>query len=255
MKYGAQELNYKIYADAIGSQPLEMFSLEKQKNRLHVSSSLNLEEAVKDMIDDVPNWLGLASEVMNISSDLKDYILSPVVSMPSDLPNKNGQAFPYHQLSAWNPQHGMPMYKTWKGKGSFIEHASDDYTQAKGIIFSSMLLPIKNTTGNIWKVVKLVGIDRSRDSVLANDILTKKRKHWSMGAYAEDYECSICGSHYSDGDCEHLEAKADQPPKFPIFNNMLAYWNVERPVGFEISSVAKPAFSSAEDTSYFTFSR
>jgi hypothetical protein len=73
-----------------------------------------------------------------------------------------------------------------------------------------------------------------------------------MGAYAEDYECSVCGNNYSAGNCEHLIARADVPPKFEIFNNVLAYWNVVNPCGFEISSVTHPAYSSAEDTNYFT---
>ncbi len=253
MKIGNINYPHFVTADAIGSKPLEMFSIEKQKSRLKVSSSLDLTQAVKDMMDDVPGWLPLAAEKYGISANLKDFILSPVVSMPSDFPNKNGQAFPYHQLSAWAPHHGMPMFKTWKGKGVYEEHNSDDYTSSSGIIFSSMLLPIANTIGNIWKVVKLVGVDRNRNSIFANNILTKKSRHWSMGAYAEDYDCSICGNKYSNGDCEHVEADSTKPPQFKIFNQMLAYWNVVNPIGFEISGVKAPAYSSAEDTNYFMF--
>jgi hypothetical protein len=253
MKISKTTPGYFCKADAISANPLEMYSVENQKSRLKISASLDLTRAVKDMMDDVPGWLPIAAEAMGISANLKDYILTPVVSMPSDLPNRNGQAFPYTELSAWNPVHGSIMYKTWRGKGIFIEHSSEDYTQAKGIIFATMLLPIANTVGNIWKVIKLNGVDRNRDSVLANEILTKKAKHWSMGAYAEDYSCSICGHNFSNGDCEHNEASNDKPPKFKIFNNHLAYWNVEKPVGFECSVVAAPAYSSAEDTNYFTF--
>jgi len=243
---------YRCTSDAIGVTSLEMFSIEKQKDRLKVSASVDLKEAVKKMIDDVPSWLPLAAECYGISSNLKDYILTPTVSLPADLPNLNGQAFPYHELAAWSPNAGTIMYKTWKGKGVYIEHSSEDYTQSKGIIFASMLLPIKNTVGNIWKVVKLVGVDRNRDSILANDILTKKRRHWSMGAYAEDYSCSICGNKYSNGSCEHVIADQTVPPEFKIFNSQLAYWNVESPIGFEISSVSAPAYFSARDTNYFT---
>jgi hypothetical protein len=201
----------------------------------------------------VPKWLPLAAEMYNISADLKDYILTPVVSMPSDLPNKNGQAFPFHQLSAWAPSHGMPRYKTWKAKGSFIEHDSDDYTRSNGIIFESLMFPIKNSVGNIFKLVKLVGTDRSRNPVHANNILTKKSRHWSMGAYTEDYECSVCASLFTAGGCEHVGDRVDVAPEFKVFDKQLAYWNTVNPIGFEISSVGKPAYSSAEDTNYFVF--
>jgi hypothetical protein len=121
--------------------------------------------------------------------------------------------------------------------------------------------PIKNTAGDIWKVVKLAGWDRTRDSVLCNDILSKRRTHYSMGAMARDYRCSICNGTVTKGNCEHL---VHGDPTYKLFDNKgnitiastngakLAYWNVVDPKGFEISSVTSGAFVSSHDTGFFT---
>jgi len=242
------ERPYQATADALGSTPLEFYSLEQQRSRLILSSTVDLKDAVKDVLEGVPHWLPMASEVMGISPDIKDYILSPVISMPSDLPNRNQQAFPFTELTRWTVDRGMPMYKTWNGMPVHQEHVNKDPTIAKGIILSTLMRPMTNTAGNIWKVIKLAAVDRNRDAVLANDILTRKLNSWSMGAFARDYSCSICGYYLSKGGCEHIE---HGKPQFRTYANKLAYYNVSDPVGFELSVVSSPAFYSAKDMQFF----
>ncbi|HWY36329.1 MAG TPA: hypothetical protein VNX68_16920 [Nitrosopumilaceae archaeon] len=239
---------YQIHADAWGSNPLEMFSLEKQRDRLVLSNTLDLKDMVRDTLEGVKDWLPIASETLGISPDIKDYILSPVISMPSDLPNRNQQAFPLTELTRWTTDIGTVMYKTWNGMPIHQEHANKDPTIAKGIILNTIMRPIEGTAGNIWKVIKLAAVDRNRDSVLANDILTRKMNSWSMGAYARDYSCNICGRYLTKGGCEHV---VHQKPDFKVFNGKLAYYNVSDPKGFELSSVASPAFYSAKDMNFF----
>ena len=239
-----------IACDALGTPALEMFSIEKQRSRLALSSSLDLRDTLREALLESQDWLPLAAESYNISANIKDYILQPVISMPSDLPNRNQQAFPFTALSAWTPDAGCVMYKTWNGKPVFEEHNNQDHTKAKGIIFSTLLKSMAGTNGDIWKVIKLVGFDRSRDPVLANEILLNRRNNWSMGAYARSYTCSICGKDITKS-CGHLEK--DKPNYKLYANNRLAYWNVVDPFGFEISNVKSPAYASASDTKYFTF--
>ena len=173
--------------------------------------------------------------------------------MPSDIPNLNTECFPLKELTKWNLTQKCCMYKTWTGCPAHQDHIHDDPTIAKGIVLSSVLRPMKNVVGDIWKVVMLVAWDRNRDPALANDILNKKRSHYSIGAYTGDYSCSICGHLYSNGEengwCPHV----NNDRKLKVYNNMLAYWNVMDSCGFEISTVTVGAFLSTHDTPYFLY--
>jgi hypothetical protein len=239
-------------AEAMGTNPVEMFSLEAQRDRLIISSTADLRDEVRNVLDNVPQWLPVASEVLGISRDLKDYILVPVISMPSDLPNRNQQGFPFKELTGWCVDAGCPMYKTWIGKPTFLEHDNKDPTKAKGIIMSSMMRRIPNTSGDIWKVIKLLSFDRNRDPDLANKILTREMNSYSMGAYSRDYQCTVCGELLSktpqQNGCEHV--KFGQP-NYKLYNGKIAYHAVSDAIGFETSAVTSPAYYSAKDQSYF----
>ena len=258
----SNERPYFCAADASGTTPVEMFKLEEHRHRLKIEAGqVDLKDEVRQVLADVPNWLPMASEVYNISSNLSDYLLVPVVSMPSDLPNRNGQAFPFTELTRFLPEIGVPAYRSWSGMPLFIEHANTDHTKACGIIFTSLLRPIKNSDGDLYKVVKLAGWDRTRNPIETNAILTKEINSWSMGAFARNYQCSICSSTLTSGGCEHVE---HGKPHFRVYNNQnkqvvagtpnskLAYYNVIDPKGFELSLVKSPAYYSARETNYFT---
>ena len=258
----SQERPYEVRCDAFGTNPLEFASLEKQRDRLVLSSTTDLKDEVKNILEDVPNWLPLASEVLGISKDLNSYVLTPIISMPSDLPNRNQQAFSFRELTRWQHEYGMPMYKTWNGQPGHLDHKNSDPTIAKGIIFSTLMRPIRNTAGDIYKVIKLVGWDRTRDPIVANNILTRKTRSYSMGAYAKDYHCSCCGIALTKGGCEHVEHGR---PTYRVYKDgkqvtagtpggKLAYYNVFDAKGFEISSLStdNPAYHSASEVNHFT---
>jgi hypothetical protein len=241
-------------SDAVGTKPVEIFSLEQQRSHLNIASGLDLRDEVRSIMQSVPAWLPIASEALNISKQMKDYILVPVISMPSDLPNRNQQAFPYTELTRWTVDAGCPMYKTWIGKPTFLEHNNKDPSQAKGIIMSSIMRPIEHSSGDIWKLIKLLAFDRNRDPVLANQILTGEMNSYSMGAYARDYQCTICGELLSrtpnQEGCEHVQFNK---PNFKVFSGRLAYHAVSDPMGFETSAVTSPAYYSAKDVPYMTW--
>ncbi|MDE1906962.1 MAG: hypothetical protein KGH75_10995 [Rhodospirillales bacterium] len=246
-----QNRPYSITCDAVGPQGFEIFDAPNQGKRLiSASGNTSLLDAARDLTDNAKFWLPIAAEKLNISKDIKDYILTPVISMPSDLPNRNGQAFPYTELTAWCIDGGAPMYKTWIGKSAYKEHANDDPWQSKGVIVECMMRPIENTSGNIWKVVKLIAWDRTKDPMLVNDILANKRNCYSMGAHAADFSCSVCSSLLSKGGCEHV---THGKPKYNIVNGKLAYYNCIDTLGFECSSVASPAYSSASNMPYMAW--
>lgn len=239
-------------ADAVGTAPLEIYSIEAQRQRLVLSATLDLKDQVREALDHVGDWLPVAAETLGISPNIKDYILSPVISMPSDLPNRNQQAFPFTELTRWCTDAGTIMYRTWTGKPVHLEHNNKNPLIAKGIILGTHMRPIPHTSGKIWKVMKLAAVDRNRDPMLANDLLTGRLNSWSMGAYSRDYQCTICGTFltktYKQQGCEHV---IPGRPQFQTFAGKLAYHTTHDPLGFELSVVGSPAYYSAKEMPHF----
>lgn len=204
---------------------------------------------------EVQSWLPMASEVYNISPNIKDYVVVPVIIMPTDLPNRNSVAFPHETLIAFNPIQGRLNYKTWSGKPCYAEHNHFKVEEAKGIVFDTYMAKLNNAKGNLFKVVALCGFDRTKDYALAQGILTGQRKSYSMGAFVSQYECSICGDLSKRGklntECGHVirgkpkfyETKYGYLPSY-----LLARVGIE---GFEVSSVTVPAWSSAVTSHIF----
>lgn len=228
----------------VGYKPIDMYKLKKGSISIAKDTSELLTEAELDG----KYWLPFCAEKYNISPKIEDYVIVPVTIMPSDLPNRNGIAFPHEELTGFNPDVGTLGYKTWKGKPTFVEHANSDYTVAKGVIFDSSYRRIKNTK-NLWKVICLTGFDRNRDAELVNNILTNKDSSFSMGAYVGNYSCSICGALQSNGGCEHVTLGKPQYKTYSTtWGEKLAYLNAISPIGFETSYVGCGAFLSAINT-------
>lgn len=249
--------SFFVTADSWGNAPaVEMFDPEPRAKSLVLANNGEFGRFVSDISQKGNFWLPAAAEELNISPNIKDYVVVPTVSMPSDLPNRNKMAFPLEQLTGWLPDIGMPMYQSWIGMPTFYEHNNSDYTKAKGIVFDCKMVKMKGANGDIWKVLKLLGFDRTRDAILANSILTGERTCYSMGANANDFSCSVCGSLNSKGMCEHLSPVGKQaigPNPFKEFSGVLAFYNVLNPKGFEVSSVATPAYVSASSTKPFNW--
>ena len=234
---------YEIHCDCQQSQStIEMHKVIKEGKLETLSNNIDEHEQVQGALLDAKNWLPFAAEKYCISPKLEDYVLLNTIAMFSDLPNRNNVAFPFKELSAFNTDIGMLAYKGWKGMPSYCEHQNKDYTKAKGVIFDAVMRPLHGYKGNLWKVILLTGFDRNKDPMLVNDILTHKRPSTSMGAYCEDYNCSICGASLKAGGCEHL-IKGD--PTYKIINGKFACWNTKNIKAFENSSVASPAYLMA----------
>jgi hypothetical protein len=206
-------------------------------------------EGFMDLTKKVRGWLPFASEPYRISKSLADYVVIPVMIMPSELPNRNGVGFPFRELTRFSPDTGCLMYKSWVGKPTHVEHQNQNPVEAKGVILDTAIRPMTGYEGSVWKVVSLLAFDRSKDAMLVNDILTRKRTAYSMGAYVKDYECSICAKSLKSGGCDHVDK---QRPQYRLYNGSdLAYYRAIDPIGFETSSVATPAYVTADNPSYF----
>lgn len=187
-------------------------------------------------------WLPAAAKEYHISSSVEDYVIVPVIAMPTDLPNRNGVGFPLRELKAWRVDDGMLAFQTFRGKPVHVEHDNQDPTKAVGVIIDTAMVPMLGYGGStIWKLLLLLAIDRSKDPVYATQVLSGDINSYSMGAWVEAYSCGYCNA--PAGACRHIDLK--RPYDFYILDGKLVYRRVHRVKGFECSIVKDPAFVTA----------
>lgn len=206
-----------------------------------------------------PKWIPFAAEAYHTSKNPSDYFLVPTIIMPSDLPNRNGAAFPLSELTKFQPSLGSIAYQGWKGKGVHVEHANTDPTKAIGVVADVTMRRLGDT--DLWKVITLLAIDRTKNLPITGAILRGERKAYSMGAMVRGHSCSICGSvgmiraghktRYDGLTCKTSHASMARDNTFRTFkaddgSTRLGYLNVIDITPIEVSSVAVPAYVSAE---------
>lgn len=192
-------------------------------------------------------WLPFAAREYNLSPNIRDYVVVPLPVMISDLPNTNGDSLSLPEMLRFNTQVGRQMYKTFQGMGVYKEHKNDVEKNASGVILDAFLRPIKKFgRGKYFKVVQLLGIDRTKDPVLAKSVLDKTSNAYSVGFQYTSYTCSICGQRVGKGinltPCEHTRLFQ---PTYRLPDGRLVFRRCENAKGFECSAVANPAFTIA----------
>ncbi len=198
-----------------------------------------------ERVSDCNYWLPYAAEHYCLSRDLRDYVLVPIPAIFSDLPNTNGDSLSIKQMLRFDPELGMQMYKSFKGKPTYLEHDNRDITRAKGVILDAFLRPVPFNT-KYYKIVLLLAYDRTKDSALAQAILSKESNAYSVGFYYSSYRCSICGTQVGKGvntrPCAHTMLGK---PTYQQPDGKVVFRQCENAVGFECSAVNTPAFTSA----------
>lgn len=187
------------------------------------------------------DWLPFCSEQYQISPRIEDYVLVEVPIVVATYPNRNLDAFPYEELTAWRTMVGRPGYKTFVGKPVHQDHDNQVDARAKGVIFDATLVPFRGR----WHVKILKGFDRSKDKRLAGLVQQKNRVGHSMGTLCERTECSIPSCRFiSDGvtTCDHIQGGAG---KGRIIRGQLVYEMLRDWVMVESSSVEDPAYPVA----------
>jgi len=190
------------------------------------------------------SWLQGASDTYQISPDIRSYLLTEVPIVTCEIPNRNLHNFPFSELTYFDPRFGTFVYKTFIGKPTFADHNNKIFTEAKGIHFDASLRKVPGW--NIWKIYVLLGIDRTKDSVLAREIEKGQRRSWSMGAWVSHFLNSLTGQ-LSNG---------SQPLRYPkgtVVNGKLSYDHCSGVEFFESSSVKGPADVSAESNQLWYF--
>jgi hypothetical protein len=184
-------------------------------------------------------WL---APVMHISSNPEDYFMFPVPIMYSDLPNRNGVAFPLSELVKWNSDLKCQGYESWRYAPMFVEHQSDDITTAIGVVADVSLRKIEGYgDGKLWKVVALAAIDRTKNPELARRMEAGEINTYSMGAMVDGWTCSYCGA--GEGKCAHIDPNV--PVTFYELNGRMVFKNVFGIGGYELSVVEDPAYLTA----------
>lgn len=227
---------------SIGLPPVEAFKLEKGKDSL-VLDSASAGGISRNL--DVNLWLPQAAPHYHISPDISDYVIVPVPSMITSIPNTNGDSASLKEFTRFHPDVGMMAYRTWVGKPCFVEHQNKDITKARGVILDTYIRPIARFP-NYAKVVKLMAFDRTKDPMLVQAILERKIDTYSMGMWYSSYVCPICnlrvGKEFSKP-CSHTRPGR---PTYMMNNGQLAYRMCENLNGFEISVVSDPAYVVAQ---------
>ena len=185
-------------------------------------------------------WL---APVYNISPRIEDYFFRATPIIISDLPNRNGVAFPLNQLTAWHKERFCQGYETWKYAPMFEEHRSDDITKALGVVADVSLRKIVGYANDrLWMVLALAAIDRTHSSPIVKDYESGKVNTVSMGAMVETWTCSYCGA--AEGMCHHIDAEYEGVTFYEL-NGRLVYKCVQSISGYELSIVRDPAYGVA----------
>ena len=138
--------------------------------------------------------------------------------------------------------------------GAVVHNCNSDPTIAKGVVFDVGIRRMTDKQGGMLKIIALAAIDRGRDPILANKVLTGEVNTYSMGAMVRGYHCSICGCEApkpASPACAHIPADRRKLNVFPKGGlDRLAYWNTGPFKFFELSALTgagnPPAFASAE---------
>jgi len=183
------------------------------------------------------DWLRAASKTYQVSDNIKDFVFVEVPGLTIDIPNRNMDEFGYDVVTEFSPRSGRFVFRTFVGKPTCKDHNNKDVTKAVGINFDSFLVPWSN---GYYKIKTLSGFDRSKDSILANEILTKKRIGYSMGALVGESRCSICNAVScvpAHKQCIHFRNYG----KGKLFQGKLIYDRCRYVEFIEMSSVLDPA--------------
>lgn len=239
-----------VYCDAQMQGKMIDVHSEIKRNNIEVAGDRVLMRANTNAITannneeklDITTWLPFAAPKYQISADINDYIFVPVFTIPSDIPNRNGVAFPLKTLLEFNVEQGCQAYKTFRGKPVHYEHKNENPLEAHGVIVDSFLRKLHGYgNGRVWKVMLLLALDRTKSPNLTQQIADGEMNSYSMGAWVDKYTCSYCNADV--GKCSHIPHNS--PLCFYEKDGKLVFKNMHGMSGFECSSVGTPAWSVA----------
>jgi hypothetical protein len=227
----------------------------KKPNIIVANNGISVIDAEKDgsrlQTLDYPTWLPFAAKLYNISSNIEDFLLVTTPICPSDIPNRNGVAFPLAELTKFQPPPVSRMtYKAWKGCPVHREHKADVHEDAYGVILDASLHKVTGYgNGKLWKVMGLLAIDKYKYPEMARRVREGDVNTYSMGALADFFTCSYCGQEITKAsNCGHVHHKNEidwREVIGPDGRNHIAFRNAHNVNPVECSIVESPAWTTA----------
>jgi len=208
---------------------------------------------------DYTTWLPFAAKVYKISPKIEDYILVSTLICPSELPNRNGIAFPTAELAKFQPPPMNRMvYKAWAGCPVHLEHDNEVHERAHGVILDTSFHKVQGYGGGkLWKVMGLLAIDKNKYPDIAQQVLTKAINTYSMGALCDYFSCGYCGTECSATHvCPHIHSIKSvnwDVQRDYAGNSHLSFLNAYGISPIECSIVADPAWAPALSDEVFEY--
>lgn len=174
-------------------------------------------------------------EIENFEFDTDNFLYFRAKAIKGDEPNGNGDYFPWGEVHA--------AFRTFCGKGFYIEHQSDDVELAKGIILDAVEHPKDKY------VECLVAISKKDEPELCKQIQSGEVSQVSMGCVCRKAECSECGNvAYNEEDlCDHMNPNNPFTYiKGKIIKGEMVYEKNFDLTFTELSGVKDPAWEKAD---------
>jgi hypothetical protein len=232
------------------NRAIETFDADGDKSRIKDIYQEQTGELMPGKMD-YETWLPFAAKVYHISPKIEDYIIVNTLVCPSDIPNRNGIAFPAVELARFHPP---PMnrqsFKAWAGCPVHLEHDNEVHERAYGVILDSAMTPVTGYGGGkLYKVMGLLAIDKTKYPDIAQQVLTKAINTYSMGALVDAFTCGFCGMQCSSKHvCSHITSPANVNwREFQHYDGKrhLAFLNAHGIQPIECSIVKDPAWAPA----------
>lgn len=198
-----------------------------------------LSETSKKALAQFKQTVVKAKKNLALSQDFMYIRTRAIGSLEQWGPNQNGDGFPIKELQS--------SYRSFVGKGNFIDHKSDDITKIRGLVVDAFM---NNEDGC---VECLIAVDKKSHPQLCRDIETGVVNSVSMGTRVGWSTCSVCGNiAKTENDyCSHISGYKGL--KVSMFTNTPEHRYGEWPVHevnhdlefIELSWVAVPAFREA----------
>lgn len=206
---------------------------------------------VSNIVDKIDlSWLPFAAKTYKISPNLSDYVIVNIPICPSDIPNRNGIAFPLSELISYQPPPIARMtYKAWTGCPVHVEHDNEDHEKAVGVIFDTSLRRMLYGEGKHYVVYGLIGIDKTKDPETAQRFASGQVNTGSMGALADYFTCSVCGAQVGTNqftNCPHVTSSDRVNWKIIDYEGqkVVVYLNAHVLSPIEYSVVQDPAWAT-----------
>lgn len=227
---------------------VDVYDAEKDKEKLEDFRRQSENPAAQL---DYVTWLKFAAPTYNICPHIEGYIIVNTLVCPSDIPNRNGIAFPAKELARFLPPPTNRMaYKAWTGCPVHLEHDNEVHERAYGVILDSAMTKIHGYGGGkLWKVMGLLAIDKDKHPDIAQKVLTKEINTYSMGAMVDYFTCGYCGTECnSQHVCSHITSPKNvnwKEVRDYDGSSHLAFLNAHNIQPIECSIVADPAWAPA----------